>query len=235
MINIYAFVILLFIVGLICFLYSSKVASVWFDKLMFIICRTHTFDNEYIYLEHPRTLDALYNIETKQLHVTKTKEVFDGRTLKMKTFTTIIDHDDLSRLHCSLKNISKVFIRLTTMNLKLNGEFFPNKFLITGEVDDNSFCSHGIIYHIKSLSKGDQRNSIVMEVKVKDHIFEIESCLDLWIWLWATDPKWMNLDFDKNNYIEQDLANINRICTEKLPSSVKSTTLILRQFYNDIK
>jgi hypothetical protein len=178
---------------------------------------------------YPPKLDAIYNIKTKKLHVTKTKEV--------KEFTTTINYDDLSKLHYSLKNIRKVFMRLTTMKLKSNREFFPNKFLLTGEVDDNSFLSHEIIYRIKSLSKGDQRNSIVMEVKVKDVIFDIESCIDLWFWIWATDPKWkcFKSDFVKNNYTEQDLANINRICTEKLPSSVKSTTLIVRQFYNDNK
>lgn len=237
MINIYGLVILLFIVGLICFLYSSKVASAWFDKLMFNIYLMYNEEDNYIFLMYPPKLDAIYDIKTKKLHVTKTKEVFDEKILKRKEFTTTINYDDLSKLHYSLKNIRKVFMRLTTMKLKSNSEFFPNKFLLTGEVDDNSFLSHEIIYRIKSLSKGDQRNSIVMEVKVKDVIFDIESCIDLWFWIWATDPKWKccKSDFGKNNYNEQDLANINRICTEKLPSSVKSTTLIVRQFYNDIK
>jgi len=236
MMNIYMLVILLFLVGLICFLYSSKVASVWFDKLMFYIDRMYS-EEANIFFMYPPKLDALYDIKTKKLHVTKTKEVFDGKTLKTKEFTTTINYDDLSKLHYSLKNIRKVFMRLTTMKLKNNCEFFPNKFLLTGEVADDNFCSHEIIYHIKSLSKGDQRNSIVMEVKVKDVIFDIESCIDLWFWIWVTDPKWKccKSDFVKNNYTEQDLANINRICTEKLPRSVKSTTLILRHFYNDIK
>lgn len=237
MMNIYALVILLFIVGLICFLYSSKVASVWFDELMFNINLMYIEGANYIFFKYPPKLDAIYDIKTKKLRVTKTKTVFDEKTLKMKEFATTINYDDLSKLHYSLKKIRKVFMRLTTMKLKSDREFFPNKFLLTGEVVDNNFCSHEIIYHIKSLSKGDQRNSIVMEVKVKDVIFDIESCIDLWFWIWATDPKWKcyKSDFGKNNYIEQDLANINRICTEKLPSNVKSTTLIVRQFYNDIK
>lgn len=235
--NIYMLVILLFLVGLICFLYSSKVASVWFDKLMFNIYLMYIEAADYIFFVYPPKLDAIYNLKTKKLRVTKTKKVFDEKTIKMKEFTTTINYDDLSKLHYSLKNIRKVFMRLTTMKLKSNREFFPNKFLLTGEVADNNFCSHEIIYHIKSLSKGDQRNSIVMEVKMKDIIFDIESCIDLWFWILVTDPKWKccKSDFVKNNYTEQDLANINRICTEKLPSSVKSTTLILRQFYNDIK
>lgn len=240
MMNIYMLVILLFLVGLICFLYSSKVASVWFDKLMFDIYLMYSKEANYIFFMYPPKLDAIYDIKTKKLRVTKTKEVFDEKTLKTKEFTTTINYDDLSKLHYSLKNIRKVFMRLTTMKLKSNREFFPDRFLLTGEVADDNFCSHEIIYHIKSLSKGDQRNSIVMEVKVKDVIFDIESCIDLWFWIWVTDPKGKccKSDFVKNNYTEQDLANINRICTEKLPSNVKSTTLttlILRQFYNDIK
>ena len=49
MMNIYMLVILLFIVGLICFLYSSKVASVWINKLMFNIYLMYNKEDNYIF------------------------------------------------------------------------------------------------------------------------------------------------------------------------------------------
>ena len=125
------------------------------------------------------------------MHVTKTKEVFDEKILKLKEFTTTINYDDLSKLHYSLKKHQKSVYAIDNNEIeKQQRIFFLINFLLTGEVDDDSFLSHEIIYRIKSLSKGDQRNSIVMEVKVKDVIFDIESCIDLWFWIWATDPKW---------------------------------------------
>jgi hypothetical protein len=43
-------------------------------------------EDNYIFLMYPPKLDAIYNIKTKKLHVTKTKEV--------KEFTTTINYDD---------------------------------------------------------------------------------------------------------------------------------------------
>lgn len=104
---VYMLVILLFLVGLICFLYSSKVASVWFDKLMFNIYLMYIEAADYIFFVYPPKLDAIYDIKTKKLRVTKTKEVFDENSLKTKEFTTTINYDDLSKLHYSLKTLEK--------------------------------------------------------------------------------------------------------------------------------